>query len=108
MNTLMTYDTLRQQNAYYRDTGGVSRNNRGAGFAPAFCDSETGRTELSRFAGGAPAPCHLIDGLPDDWVVARDAAGHTTAVKQTVVVGFVRNGRFYTREQAMRAVENQL
>jgi hypothetical protein len=72
--------------------------------AAAFCDRETGRTELSRFACGSPAPCHLIDGLPEDWVVARDAAGNAVAIKGSVVAGFVRDGRFYTREEAARAL----
>ena len=106
MNRSMTTDTLRHENARYRDSGGVSRNNRCAGFAPAFCDSATGRTELSRFASGSPAPCHLIDNLPKDWVVAHDAVGHTVAIKSSVVAGFVRNGRFYTREEAARAQVN--
>ena len=100
----MTTDTLRHENARYRNSGGVSRNNCCAGFAPAFCDNETGRTELSRFASGSPAPCHLIDGLPENWVVARDAVGHTVAIKSSVVAGFVRDGRFYTREEAARAL----
>jgi hypothetical protein len=104
MNQAMTTETLRHENARYRDSGGVSRNNGCAGFAPAFCDSETGRSELSRFACGSPAPCHLIDGLPEDWVVARDAAGRTLAIKGSVVAGFVRDGRFYTREEAARAL----
>ena len=103
MNRLLTSATLRQENTRYRDSGGVSGNNRSAGFAPAFCDSETGRTELSRFTNGSTAPCHLIDGLPEDWVVERDATGHTLAIKHSIVAGFVRDGLFYTREQAARA-----
>jgi hypothetical protein len=43
---------------------------------------------------------HLIDGLPREWVCARDAVGRPAALKATVVAGFVRDGLFYTREQA--------
>jgi hypothetical protein len=104
MDQPLTTETLRAENRRYRDSSGISPNNRCAGFAPAFCDCETGRTELSRFAGGLPAPCHLIDGLPNDWVVKRDTVGHTVAIKTSVIAGFVRDGRFYTREQAARAL----
>jgi hypothetical protein len=103
MNRLMTAEKLKTENQRYRSSPAVSENNRCAGFAPAFQDRETGRTELSRFASGSLAPCHLIDGLPKDWVVARDAAGHTLAIKSSVVAGFVRGGCFYTREEAARA-----
>jgi hypothetical protein len=46
---------------------------------------------------------HLLDGLPDEWVVERDAAGRVRAIKDSVIAGFVRDGRFYTREQAAAA-----
>jgi hypothetical protein len=36
-------------------------------------------------------------------VVQRDAAGRVSAIKDTVIAGFVRNGLFYTREQAAAA-----
>ena len=102
MNTLMTRKRLSTENYRYQNSPGVSQNNRCAGFAPAFHDRATGRTELSRFVGGSPAPFHLIDGLPDDWIVKRGPAGNTLAVKSSVIAGFVRNGQFYTREEAAR------
>jgi hypothetical protein len=43
---------------------------------------------------------HLLDGLPDDLVVHRTAEGRVTAVKHTLVSGFLRAEQFYTREQA--------
>jgi hypothetical protein len=104
MHHPMTANTLKSENVYYHTTGGVSHNNRAAGFRPAFRDSETGRTELSRFLGGCPAPCHLIDGLPDDWVRERDTVGRALSIKCSVIAGFVRDGRFFTREEAARAV----
>jgi hypothetical protein len=36
-------------------------------------------------------------------VVKRDRAGNTLGVKASVIAGFVRDGRFYTREEAARA-----
>jgi hypothetical protein len=49
------------------------------------------------------APIHLLCGLPAEWVVSRDAAGGVSAVKPSIVAGFLRDGRFYTREEAARA-----
>jgi len=91
---------LRRQNLAFRGTGGVSAGNRGRGFAPAFLDAETGGVYLARFADGRLAPVHLLDGLPPELIVSRDPASSCREVKRSVVAGFVRAGRFYTREQA--------
>lgn len=96
----MTPEVLQQDNRRFANTGGVSPNNRGKGFRSAFQDRATGRIYLSRFANGQPAPIHLLDGLPDELVVLRDATGRTAAIKQTVIAGFFHAGRFYTRQQA--------
>lgn len=103
MNKLLTTETLRKQNLAFVGSGGVSEENRPSGFRPAFYDVATCRGELARFADGRPAPMHLLDGLPDTWVAERDAAGRITAIKETVIAGFVRDGLFYTREQAATA-----
>ncbi|MCG6861745.1 MAG: hypothetical protein LJE70_10775 [Chromatiaceae bacterium] len=99
----MTIQGIRRDNERFSGTGGVSENNRGTGFLPAFCDAETGRTELSRLPGGVPAPIHMLGGLPAEWVVRRDASGGVLAVKNTVVAGFLLDGRFYSREEAALA-----
>jgi len=103
MLNLMTSQRIRRENKRFEGTGGVSQHHQGTGFVPAFCDTETGRTELSRFLGGMPAPIHLLCGVPDEWVVTRTAAGDVAAVKSSVVAGFLRDGRFYTRDEAARA-----
>jgi len=104
MNKLLTTETLRKQNLAFVGSGGVSQENRSSGFRPAFHDLDSGRTALARFADGRPAPMHLLDGLPEEWVVKRDAAGRVSAIKDSVIAGFVRNGLFYTREQAAAAL----
>jgi len=104
MNRLFTEASLERENLAFCGTAGVSLGNRGNGFIPAFCDSITGRVEISRFRNGLPAPVHLIEGLPACWVVKRDAAFKTTAITHSVVAGFVRDGCFYTRSQAAEAV----
>jgi hypothetical protein len=95
-----TAQTLRQQNRRFQGTGGVSAENRSQGFAPAFLDTETHRIYRACFADGRPAPMHLLEGLPPAVVTARDATGRVIALKSTVLAGFVRAERFYTREQA--------
>lgn len=97
---VLTAETLRQENRIFRNTGGVSHNNRDHGFHPAFRDMATGHVYLSRFANGSPAPVHLLEGLPDDLVLQRNIKRRITAIKQTVVAGFVRGECFFTREQA--------
>jgi hypothetical protein len=96
----LTRNRIRRENLAFAGTGGVSPENRCRRFTPAFRDEDTGRVELSRYANGSLAPMHLIDGLPREWVCARDAVGRPAALKATVVAGFVRDGLFYTREQA--------
>ncbi|MCP5159237.1 MAG: hypothetical protein H6975_07410 [Gammaproteobacteria bacterium] len=100
----MTAQTLRRQNRRFRGTGGVSSENRALGFAPAFLDTATDRVYRACFADGRPAPMHLLEGLPPAVVAARDATGRITALKATVLAGFVREERFYTREQAAASI----
>jgi hypothetical protein len=98
---LLSLACLRTQNRRYRGSGGVSAENRSAGFRPAFLDSRTDLVYLSQLPDGSPAPVHLLDGLPPELVVQRTAAGRVTAVRDSVVAGFVRDGRFLTRDEAM-------
>lgn len=91
---------LREENARFRHGGGVSRNNRQHGFLPAFLDRASGRVYRACFANGAPAPLHLLDGLPDELVIDRDARGRVVAVSPSVEAGFLRGDRFYSRQQA--------
>lgn len=100
MNPSLNTDVLQRENRRYRGTGGRSEENAGAGFRPAFRDAETGIVYPSRFGDGRPAPCHLLDGLPDGIVLDRDACGRAQRVKPSLVSGFVRGQRFYTREEA--------
>jgi hypothetical protein len=96
------------ESAQHRGSGGRSDENAALGFRPAFRDDATGRVYTSCFRDGRPAPLHLYDGLPDDVVIARSASGHVSAVKSSLVSGFVRCERFYTREEAAAAVRDSL
>jgi hypothetical protein len=101
---MFTEASLQRENLAFSGTPGVSHENRDNGFIPAFCDSETGRVEISRFVNGQPASLHVIEGLPDSWVVERDADSRATAIKHSVIAGFIYKGCFYTRTQAAEAV----
>lgn len=90
---------LKRQNLAFEDTPGVSANNAASGYVPAFRDSATGEVCLSRNIGGGIAPIHLLDGLPDSWVVKRTRAGRVAGIKSSVVAGFVRDEQFFTREE---------
>jgi hypothetical protein len=105
MGNILTRTTLEVESGYYRDTNGLSENNRCLGFQSAFLDRETSTVYLSRFADGRLAPFHLLDGLPPELVLARDEEGHVTQVKASVESGFVRDEQFYTRYEAAAMLE---
>jgi hypothetical protein len=75
---------------------------------PAFLDDDNGMIYRARFLDGNPAPFHLLDGLADEVVVSRTQSGRVTAVKGSLVSGFVRFGQFYTRSQAAAAVSETM
>ncbi|RPI46245.1 MAG: hypothetical protein EHM59_07975 [Betaproteobacteria bacterium] len=95
---------LELEQAANRGTGGVSSGNRHLGFVPAFMDTHSGKVYACTFADGRPATFHLLEGLPDELVVARDRYGRPSHVVGTVIAGFALDGRFYTREQAAAQV----
>ena len=106
MKQSLSYAVLREENQIFAGSGGVSRGNRTYGFIPAFYDTQSCQAVVSRFANGTPAPVHVLDGVPKEWVERRDPSGRIAALKNTVIAGFLHQGRFYTREQAARAVSH--
>jgi len=105
MTRRITGATLARENVVYLGSGGRSEENRASGFRPAFLDFETGLIYASRFSDGRLAPLHLLDGLPDGVVVSRDSRGRVIDVKSTIVSGFTRDGHFFTRDEAVRAMQ---
>ncbi len=106
MARITTEQTLKRQSAEFRNSGGVSEENRKLGFRPAFLDLESGQIHESSAADGTPAPIHTLDGLPHELVAMRSTHGKPKTIKSSVIAGFVREGKFYTREQAVEAVKN--
>ena len=103
MRNLNAY-TLHRENEVHRGTGGVSQGNAGFGFKPAFFDYATHAIYPSRFKDGRPAPFHVLEGLPEEAIAIRADDGRILAAKATLVSGFERNGFFYTRTAAAKAV----
>lgn len=101
--TRLRQQDLKSENCQFQGTGGVSEENREQGFIPAFHDQQSGHNVISSYADGTPAPIHVIDGLPAEWIVEHDETGHALATREGVIAGFLRNGIFYTREEAARA-----
>ena len=99
---------LELEAAAHRGTGGVSAENLRLGFQAAFMDTATGITYRSTFVDGRPAPFHILDGIPDELVLARDRRGAVSRVVGSIIAGFLKDGVFYTREQAAAAAEHAL
>ncbi len=95
----MTEQQLDLERSRYHGTGGVSQN-RSCGFRPAFMDTQTRAVYPSRFTDGRLAPFHILDGLPDELVLSRNARGRGAIVKASVVSGFIRESLFYSRDEA--------
>ena len=100
LHGVLTEIALADEEGLYGRTHGARRGDRPQGFVPGFRNEVTGELARSRYADGAPAPMHLLDGLPEHWVAERDPEGRVTRARPGVVSGFLRDGRFYTRDQA--------
>ena len=105
MSTQQQTPQLAEENHRFAGTGGVSEANAHAYFVPAFQDIRTGHIELSRFQDGRLAPCHLLDGLPEEWIIQRDMKGRAIKIRNEVISGFIRLGQFFTRMEAASFME---
>ena len=99
---VLSTQLLRRENRQFSNTNGVSERNHNRGFVPAFLDTRSGISVVSRYADGRPAPIHILDGLPAAWITAFNSKGQVTAVREGVIAGFIHSGRVYTREEAAR------
>jgi hypothetical protein len=104
---LLSSHCLKEENARFANSPGISVNNRDEGFVPAFQNNRNGCCRISRFADGRPAPIHILEGLPEEWIEARESNGQAIRACRQIVSGFVRNGRFYTRGEASQFILNQ-
>jgi hypothetical protein len=66
------------------------------GFSPAFRHLETGEVRLCRMRDGRLSREHLLDGLPDHWVLDRDSRGRPAALASEIEPGFLRGIEFWT------------
>ena len=65
-----------------------------AGLAPAFRDTRTGETHLASTSDGELSSVHEFGGLPDHWVLDRDARGEPLTLHPAIVAGYCRFDRF--------------
>ncbi len=66
------------------------------GFIPAFRDLSNDETHLSTTEDGEIAEQHLLLNLPLEWVEEWNNEGYAVSLKQTVILGYLRAGSFYT------------
>lgn len=97
---------LAEENRQFKTSGGVSENNSHANFLPAFKDVDTGNIALSKYVNGRQAPFHFLDGLPNSWILKRDIRGRAVEIKSSIISGFIRLGKFFTRDEATQFMEN--
>jgi hypothetical protein len=97
---ILSRQRLWAENLAYAKTGGVSQENRHSGFSPAYLDALTGTVLPSRYSNGDLAPIHVLDGLPPRWVRERDPQCRVLKARPGIIAGFLRDGRFYTRDEA--------
>lgn len=72
-----------------------------AGLWPAFRDTRSGETHLARTAGGQLALQHVFDGLPDHWVVERDAEGQPLCLDPAIRAGYWRSPDFFALDATL-------
>lgn len=96
----LCHEKLAKENRDFNGTGGVSKENYSQGFTPAFFDTDTGKTYRSCHQDGTLAAIHLLEGLPEELIIARDQQQNIITVKSSVIPGFLKDNKFYTREQA--------
>lgn len=103
MDPRLNLTRVAEENAADASPDRITEATRRFGFRPAFLDCVRMRIHLARFADGRLAPFHLLEGLPDEAVADRSAAGRVVRAKATLIPGFERGGFFYTRTAAARA-----
>lgn len=98
---------LLQENRRYQGTKAVSEGNRADRFLPAFLDPDTNIVYPSRQADGRLAAVHCLEGLPEELVISRDAAGRVAQAKPGLICGFLYEDRFYSREEALQLLQER-
>ena len=100
----LTEERLDKENQIFQGTEGTSEKSQSHGFRPAFLDTQTGNIYMCCHADGTPATMHLLEGLPTELVLVRSSSGRVMVAKGSLVSGFVKDKRFYTREEALQEV----
>jgi len=70
--------------------------NLSVGFMPAFRHQGSGEVRLCQFSDGSISTIHVLDFLPEDWVMERDAEGRPLALVGAIEAGFLRGADFWS------------
>jgi len=62
---------------------------------------------LSRNPNGQLAAFHTLEGLPDEVIAARHTNGKVAYTISTLISGFLKDGTFYTRQEAADQVDTR-
>ena len=96
---------LKQQGTYYKFNGAVF-SDASFGFMPAFKNTQDQQIHLSTDQYGELSVMHLLDGLPEAWILEKDEQGRPVSLKSEIVVGFMRNHEFYTLNEIINGVRD--
>lgn len=72
-----------------------------AGLWPAFRDLRTGETHLAMTTEGNRAVQHSFEGLPEHWVVERDAQGEALCLHRAIQAGYWRSPEFFALDATL-------
>ncbi len=104
LDRTLTAKDLDAETRAFQGTGGTSEHSQSHGFTPAFLDTQTGIIHPCCQANGKPAVMHLLDGLPGELVLKRSPSGRVLTAKGSLIAGFIKDNRFYTREEAAEEI----
>lgn len=96
---------LEQQGTYYKFNGAIF-SDASFGFLPAFKNIKDQQIHLSTDSFGKISVMHLLDGLPDCWVLEKDAQGKALTLRAEIIAGFMRNNEFYTLSEIIHVVKD--
>jgi len=103
-----TLGTLASEVIKFRGKGGVATEVKGLGLKPAFRHEKTGEIFKSLNEEGKESNIHLLEGIPEKYVTERHADGDVIAVSPEIESGFIKDGKFYTRNDAVELTKKSI
>ena len=93
-----TLENLKEESTSFFQSGAVSE--KCSSFCkPCFLNKATGEIFLSQYPNGIACPFHNLNGLPEEVVLRRGNDGSVIEVLPTIISGFVKDNKFYSRDE---------